>query len=381
MADPQNNEEYYDGGDPDFDFNELNKAQIITNTRINTISGIETPTIDPTKTFTSLSTKYDKPSNPQTDLNLSTTSTQIEDNPISKFNRIKSEIDQIEKDIQFYQSHQDQFKSSVSIEQTITELQQLKSIANYISSSDNFKTLSKIISSSSSSSKHPSHLKSLNKALYNKLNDHLITRIQLINKLKSENPNMFDNNSIEYELYLAPDTVKVKQYMKIIELKQTLDKIEKKIGDWNSDANKRTISTAVSTVKNLLRFSDTEFKNEITEKMKALGERLGEIKNGNEDFYAKVNKAKLDELYNGFNSSKEVEELIYNTINKMESLKNNHEQSAFISLKLKELIDQQEKLAKCMDDNKKILLSLKENIKGNVDVMKKNIEVINNKLK
>jgi hypothetical protein len=380
MADPQNNEEYYDGGDPDFDFNELNKAQIITNARINTISGIETPTIDPTKAFTSLSTKYDKPSTSQTDLNLSTTSTQIEDNPISKFNRIKSEIDQIEKDIQFYQSHQDQFKSSVSIEQTITELQQLKSIANYISSSDNFKTLSKIISSSSSS-KHPSHLKSLNKALYNKLNDHLITRIQLINKLKSENPNMFDNNSIEYELYLAPDTVKVKQYMKIIELKQTLDKIEKKIGDWNSDANKRTISTAVSTVKNLLRFSDTEFKNEITEKMKALGERLGEIKNGNEDFYAKVNKTKLDELYNGFNSSKEVEELIYNTINKMESLKNNHEQSAFISLKLKELIDQQEKLAKCMDDNKKILLSLKENIKGNVDVMKKNIEVINNKLK
>lgn len=380
MADPQNNEEYYDGGDPDFDFNELNKAQIITNARINTISGIETPTIDPTKAFTSLSTKYDKPSTSQTDLNLSTTSTQIEDNPISKFNRIKSEIDQIEKDIQFYQSHQDQFKSSVSIEQTITELQQLKSIANYISSSDNFKTLSKIISSSSSS-KHPSHLKSLNKALYNKLNDHLITRIQLINKLKTENPNMFDNNSIEYELYLAPDTVKVKQYMKIIELKQTLDKIEKKIGDWNSDANKRTISTAVSTVKNLLRFSDTEFKNEITEKMKALGERLGEIKNGNEDFYAKVDKTKLDELYNGFNSSKEVEELIYNTINKMESLKNNHEQSAFISLKLKELIDQQEKLAKCMDDNKKILLSLKENIKGNVDVMKKNIEVINNKLK
>ena len=169
--------------------------------------------------------------------------------------------------------------------------------------------------------------------------------------------------------------------MKIIELKQTLDKIEKKIGDWNSDANKRSISTAVSTVKNLLRFSDTEFKNEITEKMKALGERLGEIKNGNEDFYAKVNKDKLDELYNGFSSSKEVEELIYNTINKMESLKNNHEQSAFISLKLKELIDQQAKLAKCMDDNKKILESLKENIKTNADVMKKNIEVINSKLK
>ena len=378
MADPQNNEEYYDGGDPDFDFNELNKAQIIANTRINTISGIETPTIDATKTFTSLSAKYDKPSLPTTDLNLSSTSTQVEENPITKFNRIKTEIDQIEKDIQFYQAHQDQFKSSVSLDQTITELQQLKSIANYISSSDNFKTLSKVMSSSS---KPPSHLKSLNKALYNKLNDHLITRIQLINKLKTENPNMFDNSSIEYELYLAPDTVKVKQYMKIIELKQTLDKIEKKIGDWNSDANKRSISTAVSTVKNLLRFSDTEFKNEITEKMKALGERLGEIKNGNEDFYAKVNKDKLDELYNGFSSSKEVEELIYNTINKMESLKNNHEQSAFISLKLKELIDQQAKLAKCMDDNKKILESLKENIKTNADVMKKNIEVINSKLK
>ena len=126
---------------------------------------------------------------------------------------------------------------------------------------------------------------------------------------------------------------------------------------------------------------DQDFQKEINEKMDALSKRITEIKTGSQDFYENVNKAKLDDLYSGFTSSKDVEQVIFNTIAKMESLKNNHEGSAFISLKIKDLIEQQEKISITINENCGILDKLKENITKNVEVMKKNIEIINKKLK
>ena len=59
---------------------------------------------------------------------------------------------------------------------------------------------------------------------------------------------------------------------------------------------------------------DQDFQKEINEKMDALSKRITEIKTGSQDFYENVNKAKLDDLYSGFTSSKDVEQVIFNTI-------------------------------------------------------------------
>lgn len=118
--------------------------------------------------------------------------------------------------------------------------------------------------------------------------------------------------------------------------------------------------------------------------MEALNTRLGELNEGKEEFYQNINKQKLDELYTSFNSSKQVEDLIFKTVAKMESLKNNHEESAYIFLKLKNMLDQQEKVQIQIDENKEILLLLKDNIKENAQGMKRNIENLKarlNKLK
>ena len=64
----------------------------------------------------------------------------------------------------------------------------------------------------------------------------------------------------------------------------------------------------------------------------------------------------------------------------MESLKNSHEESAFISLKLKELIDQQEKISVNIQENKKLLDNLKNNIIQNSEVMQNNLKILNEKL-
>ncbi len=114
--------------------------------------------------------------------------------------------------------------------------------------------------------------------------------------------------------------------------------------------------------------------------MEALNTRLNELNEGKEEFYQTVNKVKLDELFKGFASSKSVEDLIFKTVSKMESLQNNHEESAYIFLKLKEMLEQQEKIGVSIEENSEVLSNLKENITQNVQVMKKNVTSIRERL-
>ena len=382
-SDKKNEDEFYDGGEQEFDFNELNRNQTIpfTSTANNYV---DTTDIQPTNTYEKLKHQYDESKPPATVLSVQadTEATELGDeNPIVKFNKLKEEIDTIEKDIEFYSTHKELFKGEVSLEKSLEELKKLKQIANYIYTSENCEILKKIAEAQKSNNINLSTKKYnvLNKKIYDKLNEHLMNRISIINRLKADNPSNFSN--IEYELYIAPDTVKVKQYTKMMEIKRAINSIENRIGEWNFEAKKRSIASVVYNIKNNLRLFDQDFQKEINEKMDALSKRIMEIKTGSQDFYENVNKAKLDDLYSGFTSSKDVEQVIFNTIAKMESLKNNHEESAFLSLKIKDLIEQQEKISITINENCGILDKLKENITKNVEVMKKNIEIINKKLK
>ncbi len=82
-----------------------------------------------------------------------------------------------------------------------------------------------------------------------------------------------------------------------------------------------------------------------------------------------------------FGSIQDLEKIIINIISIMESKKNNHEENAFIMLKIKDLLNQQEKISANIDENIELLDELKENIKSNNEVMKKNINILKNKIK
>lgn len=116
-------------------------------------------------------------------------------------------------------------------------------------------------------------------------------------------------------------------------------------------------------------------------KMDALNTRLKELNEGREDFYQNViSKSRLDDLHKGFGSAKQVEELIYKTVSKMESLKGSHEESAYIFLKLKELLEQHDKISSTLDDNTDILNTLKSNLTENVSLIKKNIAYLKERI-
>ena len=72
--------------------------------------------------------------------------------------------------------------------------------------------------------------KLLNQRIYEKLNEHLLNKVKIINKLKNDKVEKYDN--VEHELYLTLDKMKVNLFTKMMEIKKSIQHLEEKIGVW-----------------------------------------------------------------------------------------------------------------------------------------------------
>ena len=363
--------EYYDGGEEEIDINKLNE--------------LEKEKFE--KDFESI-ISYKESNEPkqrikkldQNGINQSSsTSASGEENPLSKFISLKSKIDQLEKEIQLYSEHKELIDFNESIDQCFDKIKKLKESVNFISKSNNFYKLKKIIDTQKANKDNKlEHYKILQNKMCDNLNLHLINRANIINKLKLENPEAYSN--IDYELYITPETNKIKKISKLIEIKNKLNNIKTRIGEWDMEQNKNTLISTIDELKMNIKLLDPEFKKDLERQKDIITKRVKEIDNNNDEFYNVIDKEYLDSLYTGFKNGEEIENIITDTVAKMESLKEGHEISAFVGLKLREMIEQQEKLGIEMNNNSQILINLKKNIKSNIDVMKKNIEILKEKI-
>ena len=166
----ENQDEYYDGGEPDYDYDEMNKQMLLglDNNSKNINNNTKNEEISTVKS--NLSTKIDEEDSKQL-------------NPIEEFLRIKNEIDAIEKDIKFYDEHKELFKGSLSYKNYLDELIKIKDAANFVFNDENFQIMHKNYKNS----------QILNRKMTDKLNEHLLKRVEIINKLKSDNPQNYSN--------------------------------------------------------------------------------------------------------------------------------------------------------------------------------------------
>ena len=362
--------EYYEGEEEEIDINKLNeleKEKFETNYEL------------------IISYKEDKESKPKHKKLLkentvlsSSTSASTEENPLSKFNTLKYKIDQLEKEIKLYSENKDLISGDESIAECFEKFKKLKEAINILSQSKNIEELKKIVDiQKSKNAENIEGNKILRQKMYENLNLHLINRANIINKLKLDNPTEYNN--LDYELYITPETKKIKKITKLIEIKNKLNKIKKKIGNWDMEQNKNNILTTIEELKTKIKLLDPEFKKEIEKQKNIISKRVKEMEI-NDDFYNVIDKEYLDDLYTGFKNGEEIENIITSTVSKMEALKEGHEISAYVGLKLQEMIDQQVKLGNEMNHNSQILINLKKNIKNNVEVMRKNIELLKSKI-
>ena len=369
MAQNQENE-YYNGNEEEIDINKLNE--------------LEKEKFE--KDFLSIISYKDSNDSPvkknivksNEDRALSSsTSASGDENPISKFMSLKSKIDSIEKEINLYSENTNLINNNESMENCLSKLKKIKEAANFISQSKNFIELKKIIDEQKlNKTEKLENYAILQKKMNENLNIHLINRANIINKLKSENPDEFNN--LDYQLFVTPETKKIKKLSKIIEIKKKIENTKNLIGEWDMEQNKKNLNDTIDDLKRDINLSNIKFKKEIEAQKDIIIKRVKEMEN--DDFYNVIDKEYIDDLFTGFQNSQEIENIITETVNKMESLKEGHEVSAYVGLKLQEMIEQQEKLGNEINNNSQILINLKKNIKNNIEVMRKNIELLKAKI-
>ena len=384
-------QEFLEGEDPEQGIEELNRnsnKQIYKTSAINNSNALsKNKKNDIDSKYENIIKKYEehfepiKKENYNEEYDAKFSNNILNENPLVTFNKLQEEVELIEKDLNYYSKNKDSYKSVVPIETSLEELNKLKYIIKYINSSSNFEKLKKIneIQKKNNIAVKEDNYNLLNKKLYNKLEEQLEKRLNNIKKLKKENPMNYQN--IEYELFLTLDNEKMKQLKELDELVLKINDIEKKIGKWNLNNKKNTIAAALDTIKSNMILLDKTAKVDMKKKFDGAKNKIEDIKNNYKEEYEKIDHEKLKDITSGGIDAKNIEKIICNVIYKMELLKDDHEKSIYLSQKVKELINRNEETQKQIDENTKILDGLQESVDLNVDVMRKNIEIIKQKLK
>ena len=303
------------------------------------------------------------------------------ENLLNIYNELKSQVDIIEKDLNYYKENKDKYKSIVPLETAFEELNKLKYIISFVESSNNLETIKKIneIEKKFKLRINEDNYNILNKKLHSKLDEQLNERLNKLKKLKMENPSNF--NKFEYELFLSPDNEKMRQFKELDELILKINQIEEKIGKWNFNNKKNTISSMLDLIKSNFIFFDKATKNEIVKKFDNAHSKLEEIRENYKETYDNIDEDKIKDIVSEGIDAKEAEKIINDIIYKMELLKDEHEQSIFLSQKIKELIKRNEEIKEKIEEDTFMLEQLKENVENNVNTMKKNIDIIKQKIK
>lgn len=230
--------EYWESTEPEVDFNELNRNNIVNryNTTINTNINYENE---------KLSIVYEK-LNKQDNVELfcyskgnvqSISTNASEENPFMKFENIKREIDLIELDFEFYNKNPNFFKEkfNYSVDKAYEELKKIKSIANFVKSKENYVTLNKLYDKFGGrvldEAKKKNMLSLLNKTLLEENSTKLLSNIKTIHEVSTSKPEISSN--VVYELYLTPDSSKLKIFSQVIEIQKEVENLKEQLGNFD----------------------------------------------------------------------------------------------------------------------------------------------------
>ena len=387
------NQEYLEGEEPQYAIEELNRNELNKETSTYQTSVILTQSQFQRSKYPDIEDKYEniikkyedkfneiKEEKYNEEYDKKFSNKKNKENLLKNYNDLKKEIDIIEKDLNYYKDNKDKYKSIAPIETSFEELNKLKYIISYIDSSSNLEKLKKIedITKKFNLKIDENNYNILNKKLYDDLDEELNNRLNKLKKLKNENPANYKN--FEYELFLSPDNEKMKQYKALDEIILKINQIEEKIGNWNIKNKKNTITSVLDLIKSNFILFDKAAKNEITRKFENADNKIDEIRENYQETYDKMEIDKINNLMVEGIDANEAEKIINNTINKIEMLKDEHEQCIFINNKIKELIMKNEQIKEQIESDTLMLEELKTNVENNVNTMKKNIEVIKQKL-
>lgn len=229
--------EWWESPDPEIDYNEFNKNNLANryNAAVNTnISNEADKLID---TYEKYNKELNDPNAQYIKLTQSVSTCHSDENPFSKLERIKAEIDLIEQDLEYYKGNPETFSNEheYTVENSFSELKKLKVVVDYIKSYNNYQVLQKVYSKYGprlmDKAKNQNLLGLLNKDMLERNTVKLMQNIKVISEANSKTAQ--DSDNICYEIFLTPDTAKVKMFTQLYEIQKDVDLLQEILGSYD----------------------------------------------------------------------------------------------------------------------------------------------------
>lgn len=191
-----------------------------------------------------------------------------------------------------------------------------------------------------------------------------------------------DSENIIYELMYNKDSKNVIVAAKISELRKRINIIQKCLSSWENKKSSKysDLSHMLMLTQDQIKFMSDKEIQLVFKKSRKLFNSIFQVQESREIQDLKFETEPVSELSEIVGTDKADSDLLENDIQRLESLRNVHEESAETFNKVKALHDSQASLIGSLKDDQQSLEYVKESFLENIKVIKENMENIRNRI-
>jgi len=192
---------------------------------------------------------------------------------------------------------------------------------------------------------------------------------------KPDKPQEGAQGSLTYELFYTPQHNKMKELSKAADLEKRIAQLEQLVGQKNTPTN--PLSETVAQLKDKIGVISTPENIESLQKsLKVMGQEIDSVLEKKKNFSVvapAVNEQKINDLYDLTNRWDVTAQQLPSIVQRLQSLRALHEQSASFVNTVAQLESQQEEISSLLKFNNELSTKLDSNFSANMQTIKSNV--------
>eukprot|EP01016_Furgasonia_blochmanni_P026708 TRINITY_DN282_c0_g1_i8.p1 TRINITY_DN282_c0_g1~~TRINITY_DN282_c0_g1_i8.p1 ORF type:complete len:437 (-),score=163.31 TRINITY_DN282_c0_g1_i8:38-1261(-) len=298
----------------------------------------------------------------------------LTETPLERLNRIKLEIQEFKDEMNTIVEKERDLKFANAAEKIdiIRELESLEKNVAEVVDNDAFKQIVHDHPGATTLSFDANYI-AFKKSTQERVFQELLQKLDGFKQGETANDEI---KNIKYELYLNKETANLKQAIKYEELERRLAQIEKYVGGYQPSPH-GDLTNQYDRMSRILGQLEQGKLTGMEDRISKLASELESldlsINKKNEQILNDAELRKIEEVYNAYNQVKGVLDEIPNLVDRFESLRIIHEESASLTTRLDSLKDNNAQLSEILRDNNSLLKKVEENFKQNAETISKNL--------
>lgn len=188
-------------------------------------------------------------------------------------------------------------------------------------------------------------------------------------------------NGLVYELYYNQQKDNSRQLTNLVDLDRRISGLETTLGRVREDKNLGypDVHTAVTTLRRRIEFLDKTKIDAVQRRIKALStelEQLNNLKSKVEDKDAAKNQEKVNKIFDMMTRWDEAAQQLPAVIARLQSLREVHEETANVAIRLQDLETQQSSVSTLLKQDSEALKAAQASLQANAKVMAGNVDAL-----